>query len=263
MLLPPNALDNDQLAILNALHKHFNNAEATIEGITRSQVGEPNSAQNRSFCGRSTGDTSLFAEDDYDSPGTAPNIQKKRGRPRTNFSSNESWGAARNLQTLKLATVLASHLSFNKDHDACLFLDTQAPSLPINSQALPDKSPMEVLVTQCLSVKKQQSQTIISHVRWLFMTLSVGDIGIAMFGTGAHLTDTKRDELKEVIARRCTTMQDQEKKDIGLLGIENLATRVSKYAQTLLALGERLAWLCDQFGTGCLFWLQDTLTEHL
>lgn len=62
----------------------------------------------------------------------------------------------------------------------------------------------------------------------------------------AHLTDTKKDELKEVIARRCTTMQDQEKRDIGLLGIKDLAMTVYKNAQTLLASGDRLARLHQQ-----------------
>lgn len=93
------------------------------------------------------------------------------------------------------------------------------------------------------------------RVHRLFITLMVGD----MANQGRIMDRSK--ELQEVIMARCLAMQAQEKAEAGLAGVEDPLGTLSSEIRLIILSGRRLVWLCESFGTGCLFHLQSTLSE--
>ena len=193
-------------------------------------------------------------------------LRRRRGRPKKKgldgsirkIQPGDSWAAVRKLNSLSLEEVLDNHLTSNANRDASLFIGANYVLL----DGLNNASPMEALVSYCISLKQWESQEIINHVRWLFMTLLMGDIGRLMFGTDVIIDERRQAELQVAVERHCSRLEDVEKKKLGL-GTQDLATKVYKASQTMLASGDKLVWLCEKFGTGCLFWLSQTLTNHL
>ena len=97
------------------------------------------------------------------------------------------------------------------------------------------------------------SEEIINHVRWLFMTLLMGDIGRLMFGSDVIVDERRKAKLQVAVERHCSRLEDVKKIKLGLV-TQDLATKVYKASQTML---------CEKFGTGCRFWLSQILTNHL
>ncbi len=57
-----------------------------------------------------------------------------------------------------------------------------ANDLSVHPPAVSEQTPMEALVLYCISTQKLESHNAMLYVRWLFMLLTVGDMGIKMFG---------------------------------------------------------------------------------
>ena len=76
------------------------------------------------------------------------------------------------------------------------------------------------------------------------------------------MDERRKAKLQVAVKRHCSRLEGVEKIKLGL-GTQDLATKVYKASQTMLASGDKLLWLCEKFGTGCRFWLSQILTNHL
>ena len=83
-----------------------------------------------------------------------------------------------------------------------------------------------------------------------------------MFGRDVIIDERRKEELKAAVERHCSRLEDIEKAKLGL-GTQDLAIKIYQASRTMLASGDKLVWLCEKFGTGCLIWLSRTLTNHL
>ena len=79
------------------------------------------------------------------------------------------------------------------------------------------------------------------HTQWLFLALGVGDMACAMFGKRAKLSKKSKDEFMKAAG----------------------TDRNAKSSYVMLTAGCNVAFICDQLGTGSLFWLSTTLSAHL
>ena len=85
---------------------------------------------------------------------------------------------ARGTEYYNLEDWLVHHLRSNIQRDPLLFLSLQ----PFNSQPGKHTSPMDRFVYKCLSAQKLSIDNHRNQIRWLFSTLVIGDLGVAMFG---------------------------------------------------------------------------------
>lgn len=81
-----------------------------------------------------------------------------------------------------------------------------------------------------------------SRTLWLFLTLTLGDIAIAILGKGrSSVTAKSSPSLPEALG------PDDDVKEIQLITIADY----------------QAVFLSERFGTGVFFWLQKKLTAHL
>ena len=100
---------------------------------------------------------------------------------------------------------------------------------------------MDILVRYCKTINTMEGEQIIIHTQWLFLALAIGDMASAMFGQATRI----RKKHKDVFMKAAGTGEAAS----------------SSYA--MLTAGRNVAFICDQLGTGSLFWLSMTLMAHL
>lgn len=151
-----------------------------------------------------------------------------------------------------------------KNEEGSHFLNTQPASLATDPTALEvERTPMGLLVSRCFSLRRLRGEKIITHVRWLFMILLIGDLAVEMFGSGCVLNKKKEEELRQSIIRQYESLNKEKRKEISYSGEQDFALEFTAYAKSAVAQGQVLILLCENFTIGCLFWLQNTLTENL
>ena len=107
----------------------------------------------------------------------------------------------------------------------------------------------------CARAKVAEHVTALHRVRWLFFALLVGDIKNALFGE-QRLTRTHRDQIQLILARRYSHVGPNASTTIPLeMNIGDI--------DSALTVGDHLVFLCNNIGTGCLFFLQEILTSNL
>lgn len=179
-------------------------------------------------------------------PGIEPPTKKPRGRPSkdpekqgSRSTRDDSWFSVRTLTSLILEQPLQDHLNINSAHDPEIFLNSCRELLAIPTQ---ESAPnMDFLVRYCKTLNIMQGEQIVIHTQWLFLALAIGDMASGMFGQAMRMKKNHKDEFMKAA------------------GPGEAAS--SSYA-TLTA-GRNVAFICDQLGTGSLFWLSMTLTAHL
>lgn len=178
--------------------------------------------------------------------GTGQPTRKPRGRPPKNPEKqgtrsikDDSWFAVRNLTSLILEQPLQDHLNVNSANDPEDFLNSCREMLATPTQeSVPN---MNTLASYCKTIYTMQGEQIMLHTRWLFLALAVGDIASAMFGQGTKISQKHKDEFMKAAGTD-----------------EN-----ARSSYKMLAAGLNVAFICDQLGTGSLFWLSMTLTANL
>ncbi|MDI1492127.1 MAG: hypothetical protein OHK93_003339 [Ramalina farinacea] len=83
-----------------------------------------------------------------------------------------------------------------------------------------------------------------------------------MFGSGCVLNKKKEEELRQSIIRQYESLNKEKRKEISYSGEQDFALEFTAYAKSAVAQGQVLILLCENFTIGCLFWLQNTLTEN-
>ena len=236
MRVPPEALSPEQRDILAQYYRHFINGTQTSTHDDHEDNADA--------------DTTLV-DNEVEGSGAAEEPKKGRGRP----SGSDSWGAMLRLQKLNLDDWLVHHLRSNIHRDPLLFLDVQ----PLNSQPGEHTSPMDRFVYKYLSAQNFSIDNQRNQIIWLFSTLVIGDLGVAMFGPGANIRGAKSSELHEAVLRRCNAMSDAEKEFFGISNGEAL----DKNIRRMITMGDRLVWFCNGYSNGSLFFLGGVLTEYL
>ena len=193
-----------------------------------------------------------------------PSPKRAVGRPRKQRRSTEecaldaSWSHIRLLIDLSLDDVLASEIAQWEKTGACQFLTCQPTRSATQIPSLGDVSLMERLAISCNSLKGAESSMVVQHVRWLFLTLLVGDLAAKVFESGFIVTENEKGELRQAIKKRFPSLATRQE---GTEGDE--PSKFEVYILKTVAMGERLRLLCELFTTGSLFWLQDVLTKGL
>ncbi|KAL8918533.1 MAG: hypothetical protein Q9208_007289 [Pyrenodesmia sp. 3 TL-2023] len=184
----------------------------------------------------SCGSVITLSDDDEQ---TGPNIvrgpQKRRvGRPSASPDGpvaqaspfSKPWGAIMEIEALELDPTLQKHMEHNTTHDASLFLKNR--QIP-RTAPTPDPQGFPEF---CVAVNKMPHKKIMDYVCRLFLIATVADI--------AHkLGLTKR--------------------KAAIISTYNAAIYDSIFP--IIEAGKGLAFLCNQFGNGCIFLLSRELTD--
>lgn len=177
----------------------------------------------------------------------------------TTVASAASWAAILNLKSLELNSVLIDLLSSNRHKIHSILAGDHAALTQGGPQALGDLSAAEALVQCCCVAKAAGHRVIIDQLRWLFLTLLVGDLKNSFYGTGVSLNEARVKEIQRVLTERQNHMESHAVERSSSI----IVTMDLKDLTHILKMGDNLEWMCRQLGTGCIFFLCQTLSENL
>ena len=183
----------------------------------------------------------------------------------TPISTNESWGAARKLQKLKLDYSLSTQLRDNPEGDPRKFLYDQSSSIEDSHQGHSGLKRDELLVESFLvSTQLLSKKDVLNYVRYLCRIVAIGDICHDIFENTRELkNDGKLAPLEKIISNRYERITDQEREQMGLNGKDAPIQHLREEFKKVIKRGMKLAKFCDDFGTGSVFWLQSTFKIYL
>ncbi|KAL8824257.1 MAG: hypothetical protein Q9170_008214 [Blastenia crenularia] len=170
---------------------------------------------------------------------------KKRGRPKQSPDNpstvpsaySQPWGAILVAEQFKLSKVFRDLLA-DDTLDAAPFFTVAAVTLPAPSEEEPTRSSF---VKFCDDVYGMAHIEPIQVVCRLFLLVTLGEMAARLFGP--KWSNEKNQRLSKSIIRS----HGKETYDS---------------IQRPCRLANRLDFVCQQFGKGCIFWLQEKLTEN-
>ena len=171
---------------------------------------------------------------------------KGRGRP------SISWKAIRDIQELKLDAKASSLLRILKG-DASEFLNERLKTAPTPTSG----SAWEILSESQNYSESIQDSNVNETIYYLFWILLVGDMANMILGEGVPIT---KELLQEQEARTYESAGSNKtsKGKSPIVSSKQLTNRLK-----IIKRGTKMAWLCDKFGTGYVFFLHKTLTPNL
>ncbi|KAG8527308.1 uncharacterized protein KY384_008052 [Bacidia gigantensis] len=215
-----------------------------------------------------------------DHPPTPPNTPqtKPRGRPPARPKNtttkpppiNEQspiWRTVRQLDDLKLHHSLKSMLNADDLSPSLLLEGQNEPELtilPRGDQEATGPNSLEEGIMRCfMYALTSQSKGIYGRMRELFVTLFLGDYADQEFGKTGHINQAKAKRMvKKLIQAHDKAGADDQGPLPDGMKVSELEEKLVDQMPKMRVRGRVLVHLCYIFGTGCLFWLQDVLTEN-
>lgn len=186
-----------------------------------------------------------------DSPGPRRSEQTKAKK-----STYDPWKRFRKLDVLSLDPWIQTHLDLHGS-DPVKFLDDKHPLL-IDHDSL-EEGQIGNVFGACFEYTRQlERRSACDEFRWLFMMLLFHDIGIAI---------KPESRAEKVPGRFGKSMAEKTfkyfarafEKDSFDVDLEDLKANLTKWS----CIGRKLAYFCQQFGAGSLFFLRPHLKEYL
>ena len=226
--VPRNAFTAEQYAVMQTISRHF----------VQQEDAPPSSRSDQVSMDIDNGPSNQASMDIDNVNDTEPDMtagaKKGRGRPRKSSRTRSrspnpasvSWGVIQSAKEINMDNSLKDLLRNFTPDNAAASLDASR-LLPTNPSVQP-KPDMNVFSSFCRKVYVMPHGTPTKHVARLFMVLAAGDMGSALCG----------DKLLSI---------GDKSKDI---------MRIKKMASSLL-------FICEKLGNGCLFHLENKITDHL
>ncbi|KAG8532403.1 uncharacterized protein KY384_002888 [Bacidia gigantensis] len=195
--------------------------------------------------------------------------RKTPGRQRTsnaNFNPySKMWHSIRRLESLSLHPTVASLLE-QPDFSPELLLEAKgepvlslmyAQNGGLNASATTSYVNLgEGIAAAFLYTTTSQSRDVYGRLRSLFLALFFGDYAEQAFGKGGHINKRKSREMVEGL------MQGSAGGRLNGITENDMAEKMMEDIPKMVARGKVLDVLCERFGVGSLFWLQECLTEN-
>ena len=237
-------MNGEQQDFLHELHQHFVHKDQTRQ----TGAEEPNLSPQvlPQKC------ASQFAIEDAEEGHSEP---KRRTDTASTKNNDSYWGAVRSLTQLTLEEALRDWLESPVDKYESMFPASEAP---LWLQIQQNTAQSEILLIHTHRIKTLEGEQALKRVSWLFLVLMVGDMEKEFFGKGP-MTRSRKKEMTKMLLEGWETMSPATSSVLGSKARKD----VCDDAVSIIVMGSRLVWLCDRFGTGCLFWLRTTLTSHL
>ena len=108
----------------------------------------------------------------------------------------------------------------------------------------------------CLMSKMAGQTSILMKIRWLFLLLLVGDISAALSPRIPSLQERIADYVAGGSGRAGKGKGKERERVIEVDMDAEDTTRI-------IGMGVNMAFICDTFGAGCVFYLWDCLTDNL
>ena len=189
---------------------------------------------------------------------------KRRGRPGKSSiakglktsSSNDSWGAVRRLKLLKLAETRRRYMGQDKAKEAQEIFDSPGGFVSHNVRDEPLTGIIALLFSSQHALSYSKG-SLLSNIKYLFTLLVIGDIAIFLYGKGyqGKIMNESRSWMEDRGKGSATSLSRPEP--------EHGPEEKLKLLTTMTSRGRKLVELCEKFGSGSLFWLQEGLSDHL